>query len=100
MISPRRFKEWLRVAFGPRVKPSDWWTIAKSAFSLIFNRVNGDTWRNRMRACYGCPVFNHDRKICEGCGCSAPYSNLLDKPECWGRTEIGEEFGWGPEKKA
>ena len=100
MISTRRFKEWLRVAFGPRVGPSDWWNVAKAACSLLFHRVNADTWRNRMRVCYGCPFFDRDRRICEGCGCYAPYSNLLDEDECWGRKEFGGSFGWGPEEKA
>ena len=88
------------MAFGPKVRLSDWWTILKAAVSLIFKRVDADTWRDRMRVCYDCPFYDRDKRVCPGCGCYAPSSNLLDKKACWGRDEMGEAFGWGDEGKA
>jgi hypothetical protein len=101
MISLKRIREWVRVISGPRVRFRDWKKIIFGLGKLWFLSVDRITWRQRMRACYNCPVFDPQRKTCRpfpesdmGCGCYTPYSNLLEDGECWGRGRFGENFGW------
>ena len=100
MISWRRFKEFLRVAFGPRVTIRDWWQILKATVSIIKSPYSHAVWCERMRICYACPIFDKERKTCRpfvnsslGCGCYAPYKALV-KDQCWGRETYGDNFGW------
>jgi len=100
MISIRRFKEFLRVAFGPKVSVFDYLEILKSAFSIARSPYSQEMWRARMVICYKCPIFDKERKTCRpfpksamGCGCYAPYKALVKK-HCWGRGKFGENFGW------
>lgn len=100
MISWKRFKEFLRVAFGPRVSLLDWAQILKSGVSILRSPYTQEVWRERIRKCYVCPIFDRDRKTCRpfpksamGCGCYVPYKALVKK-HCWGRDKFGENFGW------
>ena len=100
MISYRRFREFLKVAFGPDVSFLNWIDIIKASFSLITSNVNYPEWHRRTMICYRCPIFDKARKTCQphvgsalGCGCYIPYSNLVKK-HCWGRERFGENFGW------
>lgn len=100
MISIRRFREWIRVAFGPEVGFRDYWNIFKGAWVVMFSPVKHAEWMRRTRICYRCPIFDKGRKTCRphigselGCGCYIPYSNLV-KDKCWGKDKFGENFGW------
>ncbi len=100
MISYRRFREWLRVAFGTHVGIGDYWNIFKGAWIVLFSPVKHQEWVRRTMICYRCPIFDKSRKTCQphigselGCGCYVPYSNLVKKI-CWGRERFGENFGW------
>lgn len=100
MISVQRFREWMRVAFGPHVGIRDWVSIIKGAFLVLRSGVGHAEWVRRTRICYECPIFDKARKTCRpflesemGCGCYVPYSNLV-KTQCWGRDKFGENFGW------
>lgn len=100
MISLRRFKEFLRVAFGPRVTFRNYIDILKASVKVLKSPYREEIWRSRMYTCYRCPVFDKSRKICRpykgsvlGCGCYAPYKALV-KDRCWGRQNMGEHFGW------
>ena len=100
MISFRRFREFLRVAFGPKVLWRDYLAILKSAFTIARSPYSQEMWRARMTICYRCPIFDKARKTCRpfeksdmGCGCYAPYKALV-KDHCWGREKFGDNFGW------
>lgn len=100
MISYRRFREWLRVAFGPHVRFSDYREIIKGAWMVLRSPVGFSEWHRRTRICYRCQIFDKARKTCQpyegsslGCGCYVPYSNLVKK-KCWGRERLGDHFGW------
>lgn len=93
MISWRRFKEFLRIAFGPRVTWRDYIEILKASISILRSPYSEEMWRARMYICYRCPMFNKDYKQCEGCGCYVPYKALV-KDHCWGRENMGDNFGW------
>ncbi len=96
----KRFKEFLRVAFGPKVTLRDWLAILKASFLVYRSPYTQGIWRERMRACYNCPIFDKTRKTCRpfdksvlGCGCYVPYKALV-KNHCWGRERFGKNFGW------
>jgi len=96
----KRFKEFLRVAFGPKVSFKDWLAILKASFLVYRSPYSQAMWRERMRKCYNCPIFDKTRKTCRpfegsvmGCGCYAPYKALV-KEHCWGRERFGDNFGW------
>jgi hypothetical protein len=100
MISWRRFKEFLRVAFGPRVTWRDWLQILKASVSILRSPYSQEMWYARMRICYKCPIFDKERKTCRphpkskmGCGCYAPYKAMVKK-DCWGKETYGVGFGW------
>ena len=100
MISYRRFKEWLVIAFGPGVGFRDWLSIAGGVLSILRSGVDHAEWARRTRICYTCPIFNRKLKTCRphkgsklGCGCYVPYSNLV-KDHCWGKGHFGQNFGW------
>lgn len=100
MISWRRFKEFLGIAFGPKVTWRDYLEILKAAFQIARSPYSEEMWKSRMYICYRCPIFDKDRKTCRpfpesemGCGCYAPYKALV-KDHCWGRDNMGENFGW------
>lgn len=51
------------------------------------------TWRNRMRACHGCIVYDRARHSCRdtmglgtGCGCWMPLKAMFRGPQCWVRV--------------
>lgn len=96
----KRFREFLRVAFGPKVSWRDYLEILKASIQIIRSPYSQSVWRERMRACYNCPIFNKDRKTCRpfpdsvmGCGCYTPYKALV-KSQCWGKDRFGDNFGW------
>ena len=93
MISWKRFKEFLRVAFGPRVTWRDYLTILKAGITISRSPYSEEMWRARMYICYRCPMFNKDYKKCDGCGCYVPYKALATE-HCWGRENMGDNFGW------
>ena len=104
MFNTKRIKEWVRIIkFG---KPSviDWLKMGVVFIKLLFGKkCDRITWRRRMSKCYTCPIYDPVWKRCRpytsselGCGCYAPYSNMLGK-ECWGRKAYGDSFGWGKE---
>jgi len=100
MISWKRFKEFLRVAFGPKVTFRDYIEILKAGIQIARSPYSEEIWRSRMYVCYKCPIFDKARKTCRpyknssmGCGCYAPYKALV-KDHCWGREHMGDNFGW------
>ena len=100
MISFKRFREFLRVAFGPKVYWRDYLEILKAAFQIVRSPYSEEMWKSRMYICYRCPIFNKGNKTCGrfpnsnlGCGCYVPYKALV-KHHCWGRENLGENFGW------
>lgn len=100
MISLRRFREFIKVAFGPHVSIRNWVNILRAGISVSRSSVTHAEWSRRTRICYSCPIFDKARKTCQpfpesemGCGCYIPYSNLLNK-KCWGRERFGGDFGW------
>jgi len=101
MISWKRFKEFLRVAFGPRVTWRNYLAILKAGLSIARSRTTQEEWRSRIQICYKCPIFNKDLKTCRpfpksimGCGCYVPYKALVNRGHCWGRKKMGDNFGW------
>lgn len=102
----RRFPEWL-AALREEQRTAGrvpWLTMARAVMSGVVPRR---VWRQRIRTCYACPVFNKEMLTCRGvpaqiahlgCGCYVPFEALSAEPYvggCWGRASIGDTFGWG-----
>lgn len=64
--------------------------------------VTPPVWRQRMRACGRCPIYNRETRQCGrvdpapdlGCGCSCPVKFLFRGAECWARENQIEGLGW------
>lgn len=77
--------------------------IAWSAVKLPFSRSRVP-WRQKMRACYRCPIFDRELKRCRpysgaklGCGCYTPFLALVED-RCFANkhhlTLRGRPIGW------
>lgn len=110
----KRISEWRTVMAQKGVKVS----IVSLARAVLSGPVPADVWRDRMRVCLRCPIYNADLKACRqpnprgpdyldlGCGCYTPFSALTAVPYtkaggCWAReiTKNAEPAsareGWG-----
>jgi hypothetical protein len=98
-----RLKQWRSAVAAAGNKAS----IPKMLKSLIDGIVPRTVWRQRMRTCARCPIYDPRGKVCKspypgeehlGCGCFTPFSALTTEPYaggCWGRAAFGGDFGWG-----
>jgi len=67
--------------------------------------VSPPVWRQRMRACGRCPIYNRETRQCGrvdpapdlGCGCSCPVKFLFRGETCWARENLIEGLGWPEE---
>jgi hypothetical protein len=101
-----RITEWRRVMTQKGVKVS----IVSLARAVLSGPVPADVWRDRMRVCLRCPIFNQELKACHrriedggyhrdlGCRCYTPFLALTAVPYsktggCWAR-EITVHEGW------
>jgi hypothetical protein len=110
----KRISEWRTVLAQKGVKVS----IFALARAVLSGPVPPDVWRDRMRVCLRCPVYNRELKRCGrlvvdgnyhrqlGCLCYTPFLALTAAPYspdggCWAR-EVTKEAkppsareGWG-----
>lgn len=102
----KRLKEWLTVMREERVQVNVW----KIVKALTRGRVTRAQWRERMRVCGKCPIYDRTQHKCRfqdlGCGCWVPAMGWMREPYrgengrgCWGRAVVGEGFGWGTKGK-
>ena len=111
----KRFRQWRAVVAregrkkGVAGRVALAMTLLGAAFKI--GSVGRRQWRDRMRACHRCPVFDASTKACRpflgsdlGCGCftpwvalvPAPYSNLqTDRKGCWGFVNLPTDSGIG-----
>lgn len=98
----RRTREWKKVVglapFGRAVRAM--------VIAILSGPVPTDTWLDRMRTCYHCPVFDRELYACRkvlddgrelGCGCFTPYQSLTAAPYplgCWAAQVTGNQEGW------
>lgn len=95
----KRLSEWRTVLAAKGVKVSTWALVR----AVLSGPVPADVWRNRIRVCLRCPVYNRELKTCHnvvpdgrviGCGCYVPFKALTAAPYrlgCWGR-EVSKDF--------
>ena len=78
--------------------------------ALLTGPVPRSVWRQRIRTCQRCPIYDRVHKACRvisprgarlGCGCYVPFKALSASPYegdggrgCWGRATMGESEGW------
>lgn len=97
----RRIPQWLSVL---RLERS---TLSLRAIirALASGPVPRAVWRNRLKTCRACPVFNPATRQCRrflngnaiGCGCWLPLKALTAAPYpkgCWGFTVMSGNLGW------
>jgi len=102
MISWKRFFQWVKLLYGSTVKLPQWIKILRASLRLLINgQVSRPIWRERMKVCAECPLYDMESKRCRpterpdlGCGCYAPYLALVKDNNCWGNSEYGNDFGW------
>ncbi len=110
----KRIAEWRAVMAHKGVNVS----VLALARAVLSGPVPADVWRDRMRVCLRCPVFNHELKACHkrindgpyhrdlGCNCYTPFLALTAAPYtkeggCWAREVTKEaqpqsaKEGWG-----
>lgn len=108
----RRLKQWRAVVVEERElgnRPS----LLQMLRKLFGEHVDRAQWRQRMKTCPKCPVYDRELRRCRGpqigeqppagCGCFVPFLALIKQPYrsadgkrtgCWGRALMGENFGW------
>lgn len=108
MNSGRRLREWkvaLRLAHG--VVSIPWSKMLLAMLTPVPKRI----WRERIRRCRTCPMFDNEHYICcgtfgpfagIGCRCYLPFKAFSAEPYvgktatgCYGRALNGGDFGWG-----
>jgi hypothetical protein len=106
LIWSKRIAEWRTVMAQKGVEVS----IVSLARAVLSGPVPADVWRDRMRVCLRCPVFNRELKACHkriesgafhrdlGCRCYTPFLAFTAVPYtraggCWAR-EIATNEGW------
>ena len=90
-IRIRRIRQWLEAlkaesrVVSLRFLALDLWRGA-----LGVGGVDKTAWRQRIRACRRCPVYDRNRKTCRpypgariGCGCFMPLKALVRQNACW-----------------
>jgi hypothetical protein len=97
----KRIAEWRRVLAQKGVKVS----VFALLRALLSGPVPGDVWRDRMRVCMRCPVYDRDLRACYkplsdgrvvGCGCYCPFKALTAAPYargCYAREITDNEGG-------
>lgn len=110
-LKPERFWDW-EIAIEDELGDVCWsdrlnvlLSMVKIALRAILRprkaRVGREEWRERMKCCYRCPIYNKKLQRCKpfkgsvlGCGCYMPYAALL-KESCWADDNMPEEhIGW------
>lgn len=99
----KRIAEWQTVMAHKGVEVS----VLALLRAILSGPVPADVWRDRMRICMRCPVYNRDLKACMqrhplepdrilGCGCYTPFKALTAAPYprgCFAR-QITDHEGW------
>jgi len=107
LMKPRHMNAWLAVLREERHSISPI-TLMRAVFS---GRVSSEQWKRRMAVCRRCPIFDRTMMRCRGprvngvdlgCGCYVPFLAKTRAPYrgvggkgCWGRSVVGQRFGWG-----
>lgn len=88
----QRYGEWIRLVrdegrrIGVRALARQMLLAARGGL------VERSIWRERMRACAGCPIYDRRRHACRngelGCGCWMPLKAMFQGPQCWGRARV------------
>lgn len=97
----RRIPQWLSVVRLERSSLS----LRAILRALRSGPVPRAVWRQRLRTCWQCPIYNRATRACRrhhegrplGCGCYVPWKALTAAPYpdgCWGREVMGETLGW------
>ena len=112
-LSLKRLSQWCHVlSLVASGAPWYWraWAFCVAGFKMTRAVLSGpvprEVWRNRMRVCAKCPVYDRLNKACMkrtengtklGCGCYSPYSALTAAPYfegCWARAVGVVTEGW------
>ena len=104
-----RFRQWLDVVDEEqrvlhwRDKLAMLWKIAMAGTRL--GSVSRKAWRDKMRCCPKCPIFDRSLHRCRpftgsdlGCGCFVPFLALADKKCFADGLEEFKQFGWNAKK--
>lgn len=96
----RHIREW-RAVLKEENRRGSWRGMLKA---ILSGGVTLRAWRRRMRVCLKCPVFDGELRRCRsywpreaGCGCYTVWLAKTRRPYakgCWGRTFVGDDFGW------
>jgi len=99
-----RWRDWVRIVYSESGRVGVVKVIWSMAVALVRRkRIPKAEWRRRLRVCNQCLIYNHQKKQCLreiedskflGCGCYTPFKAMVES-RCWGRRNIGEDFGWG-----
>lgn len=106
-IELRHLREW-RAVLREEFREG---SVLKMIRAICTGRVSLRTWRQRMRICARCPIYDRELRRCRGpvfvpdtpppgCGCYVVFTALTKRPYpagCWGRSALGPSFGWGME---
>lgn len=97
----KRIAEWRAVMARKDVRVS----VLSLGRAMLSGPVPPDVWRDRVRTCLRCPVYDRELKACfkeledgrrTGCGCYTPFKNFTANPYgdgCWGHS-IAVYVGW------
>jgi hypothetical protein len=104
----RHLYEWQLVLQeeGSEITWRTWWKMLRGALS---RPVSARVFRARARVCLKCPIFDRELRRCRGpwfngnpsgCGCYLIFFLRVRRPYpkgCWGRDNVGPDFGWPSE---
>jgi len=93
----KRIKEWAFLLKQEGSKSGYLKIIGAILFHVRFGFVAKQEWKQRIQICNTCPIYNKQLRQCKwgelGCGCYVPFL-AKTKGSCWGRDNIGGDFGW------
>lgn len=101
-----RWREWLEVLAEEqrRLTWRDWLGMAWLGLKIPFT-VDRALWRQRMRSCGKCPIFDRSLHRCRpfsgspfGCGCHVIVKAMAPAAKCWARENLPVDSVYGWEK--
>lgn len=96
-LKPKQYLTWLKVLLLERGNYGVF-QLLMLGFKL---RRNKKLWRNRLRECVRCPLYDRRYKTCGspgtdvGCHCFLPMKAALPEARCWVEETLLEDDQWG-----